>query len=463
MSVRASNVDHVLNVDPTRLPGRPAEWVSFLAAVEHAASGDEQTWLEWKSTLDLTSRHDVGMILSKAILAMANRDPEDAARTMGGHGIVIVGLEAGTVHGVSHLDNADLDKTVGADGPRWDPIWYKSEGKDVLIVVIDPPCWGDPIWTFRKQIENYADGTIFVRKRARSEPANSADIARLSARLTRTAAIEGLNIGVGVECPQPLAKIAWAAEGIDAAIDAERSHLMEPLMKARAARARPATNANLYGTRMPNVMQAFAEIGMFSSEPEPRTEAEYEAEVETYLDSVREEMPVALLKMGSSLVAAPKFVATNLTQRNYERLEVRVHIAGDVEAEHIRSRMPKFEDLLPPRPRLWGPIRTNYANLGIPLNYSMPNISVGPHTIIEHDGSITLTFPPIDLRPGKTKSVEDKYVLLVSSSRDEPVIAQWSATATNADGQANGSFEIPFAGQTVSLRTKREAADENDD
>jgi len=99
----------------------------------------------------------------------------------------------------------------------------------------------------------------------------------------------------------------------------------------------------------------------------------------------------------------------------------------------------------------------------IPLNYSMPNISVGPHTIIEHDGSITLTFPPIDLRPGKTKSVEDKYVLLVPSSRDEPVIAQWSATATNADGQANGSFEIPFAGQTVSLRTKREAADENDD
>ena len=209
VSVRASTLDHVLNVDPTRLPGRPAEWVAFLTAVEHAAPGDEQTWLEWKSTLDLTSRRDVGMILSKAILAMANRDPDDAVRTMGGHGIVIVGLEAGTVHGVTHLDNADLDKTVsayvGADGPRWEPKWYKREGKDVLIVVIDPPCWGDPIWTFRKQIEKYADGTIFVRKRARSEPANSVDIARLSQRLTRTAAAEGLNIDVGVDCPQLLA------------------------------------------------------------------------------------------------------------------------------------------------------------------------------------------------------------------------------------------------------------------
>ena len=238
---------------------------------------------------------------------------------------------------------------------------------------------------------------------------------------------------------------------------------MEPLMKVRAALARPATNANLYGARIPNVMQAFADSSMFSSEPEPRTEAQYEAEVETYLDYLGEEMPGALLKIGSSLVAAPKFVTTNLTQRNYERLEVRVHIAGDVEAEHTRSRTPKFEDLLPPRPRPLGPIRTTYANLGIPLNYRPPNIPIGPRTIVEHDGSITLTFPPIDLRPGKTETIEDKYVILVTSSRDEPVIAEWSATATNADGQAAGSFEIPFAGQTVSLRTKLEAADENDD
>ena len=468
MSVGAATVDVVLNVDITKLPGRPTEWVALLDAIEHAADGDEQTWLEWKTTLDLTSRHDIGTILAKAILAMANRDPDEAARTMGGYGIIVVGLEPGTVHGVTHIDNADLDKLVSAyvgsaDGPRWEPNWYKRDGKDVLIVVVAPPCWGDPIWTFRKQIDKYPNGAIYVRNRARSEPANSADITRLSERLTRTLAAEGLNIDVGVECPQPLAKIAWTTEGIDAAIDAERAHLMQPLLEERAERIQSAASISLYGTRMPNLMAAFASSSLFSSQPEPRTEGQYEADVETYLETVRDAMPEALLKIGSSLVAAPKFVAKNLTQSNYERLEVRVHIAGDVEAEPTHSRTPKFEDLLPPRPRSWGPIRTNYPNLVIPPPFRIPNVQIGPRTTIEHDGSITLTFPPVDLRPGKTQTVEDKYVILVPSYRDEPVIGEWSATATNADGQATGSFEIPFAGETVTIRTKREAADEDDD
>ena len=186
--------------------------------------------------------------------------------------------------------------------------------------------------------------------------------------------------------------------------------------------------------------------------------------METYLNALREAMPGALLSVGSSLVTAPRFVATNLTQRNYEQLEVRVHIAGDVDAERSQSRTPKLEDLLPSRPRPWGPfVRPVYGNLIQALNYPMPNIAIGPRTIVEHDGSITLTFPPVDLRPGSTQTVEDDYVILVPSYRADPVIAEWSATATNANGQATGSFEIPFTGETVHIRTKREATDEDED
>jgi hypothetical protein len=456
----------VLNVDPTKLPGRPAEWVALLHAVEHAADGDEQTWLEWKSSLNLTSKHDVGTILSKAILAMANRDPDDAAKAMTGHGIVIVGLEPGTVHGVTPVDNADLDKLVslyvgGADGPRWQPHLYKHAGKDVLIVVVDPPRWGDPIWTMRKQIDKYADGTIFVRKRARSEPANSADIARLSERFARTEAAEGLNIDVGIECPQPLARIAWTAEGIESGIDAERAHLMRPLLNERNASALPMTRANLNVSGMPDMRAALRTArGLFPSEPEPRSEEQYEAAVETYLDAVRLAMPEALVNVGSGLVAAPRFVATNLTQRNYQRLEVSVHIAGDIWARRTRSWKPQLEESLPPRPRLWGPLRTSPV-LNIPAIYP-PHIPIGPRTTIEHDGSVTLTFVPIDLRPGKTEMLEAECILLVPDHRDEAVIAEWFATATNANGQATGHFEIPFDGQTVNLRTKREAADHDD-
>lgn len=452
----------MLNVDPTKFPGRPTEWVALLAAIEHADPGDEQTWLEWKSTLDLTSRQDVGTILSKAILAMANRDPEEAARTMGGHGIVVLGLESGSVHGVSQVDNADLDKLVslyvGADGPRWQPHLYTYAGKGVLIVVIDPPHWGDPIWTMAKQIGKYAGGTIFVRKRARSEPANSADIARLSARLTRTAATEGLNIDVGVQCAQTLARIAWTEESIDAAIDAERTDLMLPLFQERSDLDGHKDAVSLYGTGMPNVTIAIAASRLFTSEPEPRTQPQYEAAVETYLSSIRKALPGAMLRAAAGLVAAPKFTATNLTQRNYERLLVCVHIAGDLDAERTRSGPLKLADLLPRRPRLWGPIRTNITPT-IPAIFRPPHIPDGPRTIVEHGGSVTLTFPPVDLRPGKTETLENKCILLVPGHRTEAVIAEWSATATNANGQASGSFEIPFDGEVVTMHP--EAIDED--
>jgi hypothetical protein len=376
-----ATVNNVLNVDPTKLPGRPTEWVGLLTAIEHADPGDEQTWLEWKSTLDLTSRLDVGTILSKAILAMANRDPEEAARTMGGHGIVVVGLESGSVHGVSQVDNADLDKLVslyvGAEGPRWQPHLYTYSGKGILIVVIDPPHWGDPMWTLAKQIGKYADGAIFVRKRARSEPANSADIARLSERLIRTAATEGLNIGIGVQCAQPLARIAWTEESIDAAIDAERTDLMLPLLQERFDLDGHKDADSLYGTGMPSVTIAIAASRLFASKPEPRTQPQYEAAVETYLGAIRESLPGAMLRAAVGLVAAPKFTATNLTQRNYERLLVGVHIAGEVDAESGRSRPLKLSDLLPRRPRLWGPISTHFTPT-IPAIFQHPTSPVVP-------------------------------------------------------------------------------------
>src|SRR5262245_55169541 len=97
----------VLNVDIQQRPHRVQDWIAILDAVFHASPSDEQSWLEWKSSLDLRSKEHIASIVAKAVLAFANRDPVEAARTVGGIGILIIGLEPGQVHGVSSIDNAD--------------------------------------------------------------------------------------------------------------------------------------------------------------------------------------------------------------------------------------------------------------------------------------------------------------------------------------------------------------------
>lgn len=156
----------VLDMDTTRKPQRIGDWAAVLDAVFRADGSDEQTWLEWKSTLDLRSREQMATVVAKAIIAMANRDPDQAAATVGGVGILLIGLEPGAVHGIEPVDNADLDQLispyVGADGPVWTPHWTQYRGRQVLIIEIAAPRWGDPIYCFHKEFPRVLDGVSGV-------------------------------------------------------------------------------------------------------------------------------------------------------------------------------------------------------------------------------------------------------------------------------------------------------------
>ncbi|MFI6244096.1 RNA-binding domain-containing protein [Micromonospora sp. NPDC050795] len=124
-------------MDTTRRPVRPSEWLAVLDAVYNAEQSDEQTWLEWKSSLDLHSKEQMAKIVSKAIIAMANRDPNEAALTVGGIGILLIGIDPGSVAGVDQVDNADLDQMIanyiGSDGPVWQPHWTQYQGMQILL------------------------------------------------------------------------------------------------------------------------------------------------------------------------------------------------------------------------------------------------------------------------------------------------------------------------------------------
>src|SRR5438270_353217 len=80
----------------------------LVEAIAVAGEHDEADWIEWKGQLDLSTKPGCFHV-ARAILGLANREPERAQATCEGLGYVVVGAEPGTVHGVSTVDSANLD------------------------------------------------------------------------------------------------------------------------------------------------------------------------------------------------------------------------------------------------------------------------------------------------------------------------------------------------------------------
>ncbi len=422
---------------------RPAEWASVLDAIYHAQPADEQTWLEWKSRLDLRSKEQMATLVAKAIIAFANRDPTEAAACVGGIGILVIGVEPGNVSGVVQIDNADLDQMLtsylGSDGPVWQPHWDQYKGETVLIIEVSAPAWGDPPHAFRKEYANIGDGAIYVRRRARSVPADHRDIRRLVDRYANRPDDNTLDITIGVDDPTMLSRYTWT--GIDTFIEAERERLLGPITEVRHTER----TRDLAGRRMG--------AGM---DPEARTVEEYKDEVERYLDETRARWPEIMRSLAAYLLPTTLFTVTNLSARNYRQLEVRLHVAGDADAIEFEEDLDSldFRDLLPRQPREWGPRPRNVIR-GIVQSSYLPSVPpftpAGPRTILERGGSFTLRVQPLDLRPRQTEVLEDAYVLLIPASRTDEVIVSWSATATNVDATAHGQFALPLEGPDVNL------------
>ena len=100
----------MIDTDTTNKPVRGSDWNRLLEAILAADSKDELDWVEWKSTLDLSSKEVQAKSLAKHILAFANRDPQEARKHVEGVGLLVVGMEPGQVHGVVGIDNAVLGR-----------------------------------------------------------------------------------------------------------------------------------------------------------------------------------------------------------------------------------------------------------------------------------------------------------------------------------------------------------------
>ena len=161
-----------------------------MRAVEGAAAEDENEWIEWKSDLDFSVK-ETYFTLARHIIGMSNRRVDEAGRFVEGFGYLLVGVEPGNRCGIAPVDPADLRGGIapylGPLGPRWTARYDTIDGPQVLIIIVNPPQYGDPLHALYREfgnnkVGNYRLGEIFVRKLGSTERADPGDLDYLAER-----------------------------------------------------------------------------------------------------------------------------------------------------------------------------------------------------------------------------------------------------------------------------------------
>ena len=177
--------------DPNRLPGNVEVLEDLVNAIGEAGDSEgERSWLEWKSELDLKEAKG-RFKLAKEILAFANRDVQEAQRFCHGCAYVVVGASEKGIHGIPpEIRTQQVEQALasylgkGREAPRWEPVFISPDSQhNVLVVKVEPPQDGDPIYSLKKEFNNYGQGTVFVRGVEESRPADPDQLRTLQRRL----------------------------------------------------------------------------------------------------------------------------------------------------------------------------------------------------------------------------------------------------------------------------------------
>lgn len=184
-----------MEADLSRMPTGTTGWLSLVDYARSLGDLSEIDWFELKSSLPFASKSDrkrSAVLLARAVIGMANRMPDAAAKHLSGHGVVLVGIKDSDITGAEQVDGAHLhdalDPYVGQDGLGWDFTFINHPDGLVMAVTVDPPKWGDSIFTFQKEFSDgdtsIRDGEVFVRVPGKTRPATSQDTRELQRRLT---------------------------------------------------------------------------------------------------------------------------------------------------------------------------------------------------------------------------------------------------------------------------------------
>lgn len=449
----------------------------LVRAIVAAHPSDETDWVEWKTDLDLAKKTGCFHV-AKAILGMANRPVEVAARVCGGFGYVTVGVEPGNLVGVEMPDPADWIARVepylkGESAPAWDWTIVPVDGADVLVVTVEPPQDGDPQWPLRKEFETYRSGTLFVRKPGKTEPATAGDVDALTRRLLAGGSkLPQLLVEVVGDVPLPWLVGPEAQENVAVWVQGERDRRLAAAQAFENERNQPAQTyaaadrlddlgfrgAHLRDQakyqKMAAEMQDLLRVGAlakFDDQPDERTLSEYTAELDAWAAKLAEPAFNDLLRRyceaGHGLV---HLRVTNHSTQYLPGVEVRLHI------EFERSQ--GFDDVpdgdqLPKAP--WpfgkakpGPLRQGFlGGISVPVIPHIGDFGDYGHAFLRdttiEDGSIKVTLDAGELRPTATHDGDDFFILLPIRPPDGLLHATWAATVQHRDGLIEGHLTVP--------------------
>ena len=193
-----------LALDTSRQFRSTTELLALVRAIATApATESEPDWLEWKRQADLSDKKWHARI-AKFIAGFVNRDPAVAKLKAGGGGYLVIGVEPGDVVGITPIDNADLHSGVSRylrNTVRWSPQYLAHDGKQILVVTVEPPEFGDSIIAMLKEYTDQTGATecrkgdVFVRRAGKTELATQDDYDMLADRFASGASqVSGIRV-----------------------------------------------------------------------------------------------------------------------------------------------------------------------------------------------------------------------------------------------------------------------------
>lgn len=404
-----------MEIDTSRPARKPSERRAIVRYVYETTEAIETDWLEWKSTFDL-SRPKYRAATAKHILAFANRHPDRARRNADGLGYLLIGVAPGELPGVPELWDPEkveswLSPYIG-DRVGWEPAYVELDGRHVLFITVEAPQWGDPPFPLRKESIDELDkplreGWVYIRRPGKSDQVTAAEHDMLVERARQQMTQLKLALEVEGGAVKAIARESLQAEHAKEAIQQERSRLLLGVPETR---------------------------GLFDlpSPSELRKPEEYRAQVEEYIDLLRQRWSTVVAADVVENERAPlRLRVVNLTDQVFESVQVELRLPLDRSWVYTSGADLKRRLKPPSPPAPWGDMLGD-------LTRDLDTHLLDQIECEVEGADLLLRYPPLLVRPSTPHRLPTALLALPPELAGQEIPMRWRATSASAPGDANG-------------------------